>query len=121
MIHTKQIGDRIFYEHYDGSIGTALITDIKDAQYTDFDQYGKPLKKGQVFKFKKYYTSQYETIEDYNCLSKYNPKVREFCKGKNFITKDFVDEIRQWLTDKGCQKGDTSVSQILYSLAEEYE
>ena len=123
MPRTKQrkVGDRIFYKAYDGSIETVLITEIKDTTDSHFDKHGNPLKNGKVFKYKMYKTGQYTWIEDYNCLSENDPRVSEFCKGKKFIAKDFMDELRQFLKDKGCHKGDSSVSQILYSLAEEYE
>lgn len=123
MPRTKQrkVGDRIFFQDFNGDIATALITEIKDAEYTVSSWNGDPLEKGTPFKFKFYKTNEYSGIEDYNCLSESDPRVIEFCKGKTFITKEFVDELRKFLKEKGCHKGDPSVSQILYSLAEEYE
>ena len=44
MARTKQrkVGDRIFYEYYDGTIGTAIIKKIEDAEYKESQGYGKP-------------------------------------------------------------------------------
>lgn len=119
MSRTKQrkVGDRIFYERYDGAIGTAIIKKIEDAEYKESQGYGKPDK---VVKYKEYYTGINEVIEDYNCLSDNDPRVKEYCKGKKFITADFADELRKFLVEHGAHKGDDDVVQILYDLAEEF-
>lgn len=119
MGRTKQrkVGDRIFYECYDGTIGTAIIKKIEDAEYKESQGYGKPDK---VVKYKKYYTGVYESIENYNCLSDNDPRVKEYCKGKKFITADYADELRQFLVEHGAHKGDADVAQILYDLAKEF-
>lgn len=120
MGRTKQrkVGDRIFYEMYDGTIGTATIKKIEDAEYKESQGYGKPDK---VVKYKKYYTGVNEVIEDYECLSDNDPRVKEYCKGKKFITADFTDELRKFLVEHGAHKGDDDVAQILYDLAKEFE
>lgn len=120
MARTKQrkVGDRIFFEKYNGTIGTAIIKKIEDAEYKEPQGYGKPDK---VVKYKKYHTGVDVSIEDYNCLSDNDPRVKEFCKGKKFITADFADELRQFLVEHGAHKGDDDVVQILNDLAEEFE
>lgn len=120
MARTKQrkVGDRIFYEKFNGEIGTAIIKKIEDAEYKESQGYGKPDK---VVKYKKYYTGFNEYIEDYGCLSDNDPRVKEYCKGKKFISSDFADELRQFLVEHGAHKGDNDVVNILYDLAEEFE
>ena len=119
MGKTKQrkVGDRIFYEKYDGTICTAIIKKIEDAEYKESQGYGKPDK---VVKYKKYHTGVDVSIENYMCLSDNDPRVKAFCKGKKFITADFADELRQFLVEHGAHKGDDDVAQILYDMAKEF-
>ena len=65
-------GDRIFYECYDGSIGTDIVLKVEDRQnvYTD----------GKIEYFHVLYTSPYTMIEDYNCLPMNDPRVKELIK-----------------------------------------
>ena len=120
MARTKhrKVGDRIFYETYDGTIGTATIKKIEDAEYKESQGYRKPDK---VVKYKMYYTGVNMCIEDYNCLSDNDPRVKAFCKGKKFITADFADELRKFLFEHGAHKGDNDVVHILYDIAKEFE
>ena len=123
MARTKQrkVGDRIFYEYYDGTIGTAIIKRIEPVVDTHMDKYGNRLKEGKVFKYKEYYTGVNTVIADYNCLPDNDPRVKEYCKGKKFITSGFADELRKFLVEHGAHKGDNDVVQILYDLANEFE
>lgn len=122
MARTKQrkVGDRIFYEHFDGTIGTATIKKIESAE-SPFNKEGYYLKNGKKHKFNYYHTSDTEAIEDYNCLSDKDPRVKEYCKGKKFITADFADELRKFIVEHGAHKGDNDVVNILNDLAKEFE
>jgi hypothetical protein len=115
----KKVGDRIFWENYDGTIGTALVKDIR-IETSSYDMCGNPLPSGKQFTYNVYMTSEYTAIEDYNCLSDSDPRVKEYCKGKKFITSDFEKELREFLDSKGCRIGDSDVSTILYDLSLEY-
>jgi hypothetical protein len=121
MARTKQrkVGDRIFVECSDGTIGTATIKKIEPAE-SPFDKKGYYLGNGKKYKFNYYRTSDTAVIEDYNCLSGNDPRVKEYCKGKKFITADFADELRQFLVEHNANKGDYDVIHILYDLAEEF-
>ena len=79
MARTKQrkVGDRIFYEHHDGTIGTAIIKRIEPWE-SSFDKKGNYLKNGKKYKYNIYHTSDIEVIEDYNCLSDNDPRVKVF-------------------------------------------
>jgi len=122
MARTKKrkVGDRIFYEKYDGTIGTATIKEIEPRESV-FNKKGEYLGVGKKFKFNYYHTSDTEAIEDYNCLSDNDPRVKEYRKGKKFITAGFADELRKFLAENGAHKGDDDVVQILYDIAEEFE
>jgi len=122
MARTKQreVGDRIFYVNYDGTIGTATIKKIEPSESV-FDKKGNYLGNGKKYKFNYYHTSDTEAIEDYNCLFDNDPRVKAFCKGKKFITADFESELRNFLIEHGAHKGDDDVAQILYDLANEFE
>lgn len=123
MARTKQrkVGDRIFFKRYDGTIGTAIIKRIEPVVDTHMNKYGNRLKAGKVFKYNEYRTGVNTVIEDYNCLSDDDPRVKEYCKGKKFITSDFADELRKFLVEHGAHKGDDDVVQILNDLANEFE
>lgn len=123
MARTKKrkVGDRIFYEKYDGTIGTAIIKRIEPVIDTDMDKYGNRLKDGKMFEYNEYYTAVNTVIADYNCLSDNDPRVKEYRNGKKFITSDFVDELRKFLVAHGAHKGDDDVVQILCDLAKEFE
>ena len=116
----KKIGERIFWENYDGTIGTALVKDIR-VETSSRDMCGNPLPAGKRFTYNVYMTSEDTAIEDYNCLSDRDPRVIEYSKGRKFITADFEKELREFLDSKGCRIGDTDVSNILYGLSLEYE
>lgn len=122
MARTKKrkVGDRIFFEKYEGTIGTAIIKRIDHIIDTGMDKYGNFLKDGKVFEYNEYYTGVNTTIVDYNCLSDNDPRVKEYRNGKKFITADFADELRKFLIEHGAHKGDDDVVQILYDLAEEF-
>lgn len=121
MTRTKQrkVGDRVFFECFDGTIGTATIKKIEPTE-SPFDKKGNYLRNGKKHKFNYYYTGVNTVIEDYNCLSDNDPRVKEYCKGKKFISSDFADELRRFLVEHGAHKGDDDVAQILNDLAEEF-
>lgn len=123
MARTKQrkVGDRIFFERYDGTIGTEIIKRIEPVVDTHMNKYGNRLKAGKVFKYNEYRTGVNTVIEDYNCLSDNDPRVKAFCKGKKFITADFADELRKFLVEHCARKGDSEVIQILYDIVKEFE
>lgn len=123
MARTKKhkVGDRIFYENYEGEVGTCLIKRIVEQVDYNYDKFGNPLTNGEVFKYNNYVIDEYTSIEDYMCLSENDPRVKAFCKGKKFITANFANNLRTWLTEQGAHKGDNDVVQILRDIAEEYE
>lgn len=116
----RKVGDRIFYENHKGEIETCLIKEIRQESSRQ-DMHGKPLKDDGIFKYDVYKTGAYSSIEDYNCLSDNDPRVKEFCKGRKLISLSFANDLRTWLAEHGCHEGDTDVAQILRDIAEEFE
>lgn len=115
-----KVGDRVFYENYKKELESAVILDIEEREMRT-DKFGKALTGGRTFKYKLFKTGKCTFIEDYNCLSLNDPRVKEYCKGKKFITANFADELRKFLVEHGAHKGDNDVAQILYDLANEFE
>lgn len=113
-----KVGDRIFYEDYKGDVASAIVLGIEDREM-DTDIYGRPSKK--PVKYKLYKTGANTVIEDYNCLPENDLRVVKYKDGRTFITPNFREQLVQWLTAHGAQKGDQDVSEILYDLSIEYE
>lgn len=71
-----KVGDRIFFEYYDGTVGTATVLEIIPDTYTDENNklihYDKLVTyKGEHFK---------EQIEDYETLPLSDPRVKALMK-----------------------------------------
>ena len=72
MQRNIKVGDRIYYECYDGEIGSAIVRDIRPDITTDY--YDKPIRFNWLI------VGEYEKIEDYNTLAPTNPKVKAYIK-----------------------------------------
>ena len=72
MQRNIKVGDRIYYECFDGSIGSAIVISI--IPETTTDGYGKE------FSFNRLYTGPHTCTEDYNTLAPSNPKVKAYIK-----------------------------------------
>ena len=71
MKRNIKVGDRIYYEYFDGTIETAIVTKIEPRTYLD---------KGKRYDFNMLSTGPYTAIEDYNTLLPSNPKVKTYIK-----------------------------------------
>ena len=71
-----KIGDRIFFECFDGTIESKRVIDIEDDYYVDDNGKRKDFQCLIVWKNGKCSSG----IEDYNCLSPSNPKVRKLAR-----------------------------------------
>ena len=56
-----KVGDRIYYECYDNTIGSAIVTKIEPRTYWD---------NGKRYDFNMLFTGPYTCIEDYNTLAR---------------------------------------------------
>ena len=78
-----KVGDRIYYECYDGTIGTSIVTKIKPRTYLDY---------GEKFDYNMLYTGPHSAIEDYNTLAPSNPKVKAFIKEMKAKREALINE-----------------------------
>ena len=71
MQRNIKVGDRIYYECYDNTIGSAIVTKIEPRTYWD---------NGKRYDFNMLFTGPHSVIEDYNTLAPSNKKVRAYIK-----------------------------------------
>ena len=72
MQRNIKVGDRIYYECYDGTIGTSIVTKIEPRTYL--------LINGMRFEYNMLFTGLHSVIEDYNTLAQSNHKVKAYIK-----------------------------------------
>ena len=85
-----KVGDRIFYEHFDGTIGTAIVLEVIPCTY--FDENNKPIHYNELVTYKSGKHFQ-ESIEDYNTLPLSDPRVKAMMKELK-KQDELADEIR---------------------------
>ena len=84
MQRNIKVGDRIYYEYYDGTIGTSIVTKIEPRTYLVFN--------GKRFDYNMLFTGLHSAIEDYNTLSPSNRKVRTYIKEVKAKRKALINE-----------------------------
>ena len=83
MQRNIKVGDRIYYECYDETIGTSIVTKIEPRTYYD---------NGKWFDYNMLFTGPYSAIEDYNTLSPSNRKVKTHIKEMKAKRKALINE-----------------------------
>ena len=83
MQRNIKVGDRIYYEYYDGTIGTSIVTKIEPQTY---------LGNGKEYDYNMLYTGPYTSIEDYNTLAPSNPKVKAYIKEMKAKREALINE-----------------------------
>ena len=83
MKRNIKVGDRIYYECFDNTIGTAIVTKIEPRTYWD---------NGKRYDFNMLSTGSYTAIEDYNTLSPSNPKVKTYIKKMKAKREALINE-----------------------------
>ena len=78
-----KVGDRIYYECYDNTIGSAIVTKIEPRTYWD---------NGKRYDFNMLFTGLHSVIEDYNTLAPSNKKVRAYIKEVKAKRKALINE-----------------------------
>lgn len=71
-----KVGDRIFFEYYDGSIGSKIVQDIKPKSYVDDN--GRTINYDMLITWKSGDCSS--GTEDYNTLPYSDPRVKALKK-----------------------------------------
>ena len=83
MQRNIKVGDRIYYEYYDGTIGTSIVTRIEPQTY---------LGNGKEYDYNMLYTGPCTAIEDYNTLAPSNPKVKAYIKERKAKRNALINE-----------------------------
>ena len=83
MQRNIKVGDRIYYEYYDETIGTSIVTKIEPRTYWD---------NGKRFDYNMLFTGPHSAIEDYNTLAPSNPKVKAYIKERKAKRKALINE-----------------------------
>ena len=84
MQRNIKVGDRIYYEYYDGTIGSAIVTKIEPRTYF--------LDNDKRLDFNMLTLGPYTAIEDYNTLTPSNPKVKAYIKEVKAKRKALMNE-----------------------------
>lgn len=81
MKRNIKVGDRIYYECYDGTIETSIVTKIEPRTYLD-----------SGYDFNMLYTGPHSAIEDYNILAPSNRKVKAHIKEMKAKREALINE-----------------------------
>lgn len=90
-----KVGDRVFYEYYDGTIGTDIVLEVKPDSYIDDN--GNTINYDMLILWKSGNCSS--GTEDYNTLPLSDPRVKELQK-KLAKQDSLAQDIRDWITSK---------------------
>ena len=82
MQRNIKVGDRIYYECYDNTIGSAIVTKIEPRTYWD---------NGKRYDFNMLSLGQDTAIEDYNTLAPSNPKVKAYIKERKAKSEALIN------------------------------
>lgn len=106
-LRTKKfnIGDRIFFEYFDTSIGDAIIVDIEDRIDNTPD--------GEI-KYNMFILGGHSIIESYNCLDEDDPRVIEY-KKTHADPREFISKFKQFMKDNNFDVKQSSIQDYLYS------
>lgn len=110
-----KVGDRIFFEYYDGTIGTAIVLEVKPDSYID--------DSGKTFNFNMLVTERgtnwSSEIEDYATLPLSDPRVKAL---KKELKKqdEFADEIREFVNANTDIYSIETIAAALGQVAKEY-
>lgn len=97
-----KVGDRVFYECYDGSIESSIVIDIRSESY--LEDRGRKYPYQWLILWREGNCSS--GIENYNCLSPNDPKVKElakkfakFDKQKDSVMDSLLNILSPWEED----------------------
>lgn len=85
MQRNIKVGDRIYYEYYDGTIGTSIVTKIEPRTYL--------VLNGIKYDYNMLFTGPHSAIEDYNTLAPSNRKVKAYIKEVKAKRKALINEV----------------------------
>lgn len=112
-----KIGDRIFFEYYDGTIGTAIVLEKKPESY--IDDKGRTINYDMLITWKSGSGNCCSGTEDYNTLPYSDPRVKAL---KKELKKqdEFADEIREFVNANTDIYSIETIAAALGQVAKEY-
>lgn len=110
-----KVGDRIFYEYYDGTVGTAIVLDIKPRSYVDDN--GRTINYNMLITWKSGNCSS--GTEDYNTLPYSDPRVKALMKELK-KQDECADIIREFVNANTDIYRIETIASALWQVAKEY-
>lgn len=110
-----KVGDRIFYEYYDGTVGIATVLEIKPESYVDDN--GKTINYDMLIVWRRGNCSS--GTEDYNTLPLSDPRVKAL---KKELKKqdELADIIREFVNANTDVYSIETIASALGQVAKEY-
>ena len=114
-----KVGDRIFFEYHDGTVGTDIVLEVNPESYVDNN--GRTVSYDELVVWKSGNCSS--SIEDYNTLPYSDPRVKEL--QKQLAKQDSIaQDLRDWIVSK-CKTHPTyydneTIAAALGQVAKEY-
>lgn len=110
-----KVGDRIFYENYDGTVGTSIVLEIEPKSYVD--------DNGRTINYNMLVTERGSnwtvSTEDYNTLPYSDPRVKALIKELE-KQDEFVDKIREFVNTNTDIYSIETIATALGQVAKEY-
>ena len=110
-----KVGDRLFYENYDGTVGTATVLEIKPRSYVDDN--GKTVNYNMLVTERG--ANWFSSTEDYNTLPLSDPRVKALLKELK-KQDEFADIIREFVNANTDIYDIETIAAALGQVAKEY-
>jgi len=110
-----KVGDRIFYEYFNGTIGTDIVLEVNPESYTDDN--GRTISYDELVTWKSGNCSS--SIEDYNTLPLSDPRVKALMK-KLKKQDECADIIREFVNANTDIYSIENIAAALGQVAKEY-
>ena len=110
-----KVGDRIFFEYYDGTVGTAIVLKIKPESYVDDN--GRTINYNMLITWKNGNCSS--GTEDYNTLPYSDPRVKALMKELK-KQDECADIIREFVNANTDIYSIETIASALGQVAKEY-
>ena len=110
-----KVGDRIFYENYDGTIGTEIVLEVKPDSY--IDDSGKTVNFNMLVTERG--TNWSTEMADYTTLPYSDPRVKALMKELK-EQDEFADEIREFVNANTDIYSIDTIAAALGHVAKEY-
>lgn len=86
-----KVGDTVYFEYYDGSIGNRIIKEMEPKSYLDGN--------GNTVHYNRYNFGD-TVIEDYNCISENDPRVQEYIKKEQIELEQKLTSLSEFIKKK---------------------